>query len=82
MSGVGPSGLAFSGDAQGFVARYTTAGALDATFDGDGIALFDPGAGQELAMDLGIQPDGKVVIAGDPRRRHRHGALSRVGGRP
>ena len=46
-----------------FVARYTSAGALDTSFSGDGIHIFDMGAVDYLhGMDL--QSDGKIVVGG------------------
>jgi uncharacterized delta-60 repeat protein len=45
------------------VARYTRDGALDASFDGDGMALVDFG-GEASARAVALQGDGKVVLAG------------------
>jgi uncharacterized delta-60 repeat protein/uncharacterized repeat protein (TIGR01451 family) len=42
------------------LARYTAGGAVDDTFDLDGIRFYDPG--QALAMAR--QPDGRVLVAG------------------
>jgi uncharacterized delta-60 repeat protein len=42
------------------LARYTTGGTLDATFDGDGVRVF---AGLSPA-DLAVQSDGKILVAG------------------
>lgn len=55
------------------VARYTMTGALDPTFDQDGIATFDfpsqynnGGFGvHHTASALAVQPDGKIVVAGN-----------------
>jgi uncharacterized delta-60 repeat protein len=50
------------------VARYTTAGKLDATFSGDGRQLITfgfAGTGLNVANDVAIQPDGKIVVAGE-----------------
>jgi uncharacterized delta-60 repeat protein len=55
-----------SGDATGTdmaVARYTRDGSLDASFDGDGMALVDFG-GDSVARGVALQRDGKVVVAG------------------
>jgi len=47
------------------VARYRQDGALDASFDEDGIVTMGIGAGQmDTANALVIQPDGKIVVAG------------------
>ena len=45
------------------VARYTSDGNLDATFDGDGMALVEFGA-EASARAVALQRDGKVVLAG------------------
>ena len=45
------------------VARFTTAGALDITFDTDGVLVSDFG-GQEVGNDVAIQSDNKIVIVG------------------
>ena len=48
------------------VSRYNEDGSLDNTFDFDGVAvtdLFNGPSGSE-AVDLAIQPDGKIVVAG------------------
>ena len=45
------------------VARYTNDGNLDASFDGDGMALVDFG-GESSARAVALQPDGKAVLAG------------------
>lgn len=46
------------------VARYDTTGALDSSFDGDGIATTAIGANQDVATALALQPDGKIVVGG------------------
>jgi uncharacterized delta-60 repeat protein len=45
------------------VARYTSDGNLDASFGGDGMALVEFG-GEASARAVGLQRDGKVVLAG------------------
>jgi uncharacterized delta-60 repeat protein len=55
-----------SPDSSGFgLMRYNTDGSLDTTFDGDGrvATLFPNGGGSARAIAL--QPDGKLVVAGD-----------------
>ncbi len=50
-----------------FVLRYTTAGILDNTFDGDGIRIFGldiGGFNNDCAYAVLVQPDGKIVLAG------------------
>lgn len=45
--------------------RYTSAGALDATFDTDGIVFFDIGSkSSDNGIGMILQDDGKVVVAG------------------
>jgi len=44
--------------------RYTTAGELDGTFSGDGIQRSDFAAA-EHGFAVTVQPDGKIVVAGD-----------------
>jgi uncharacterized delta-60 repeat protein len=55
------------------VARYETDGTLDTTFGGDGMATANlvSGQGFEVANDVAIQADGKIVAAGEA------GAMSR-----
>lgn len=52
-----------SGNAM-LVSRYTAAGALDTSFDGDGIGLYSTGTGSSVVNALVVQPDGKYVAAG------------------
>ena len=47
------------------VARYHPDGTLDLSFDGDGIATTPVGGGSDFASAVIIQPDGKIVVAGD-----------------
>jgi uncharacterized delta-60 repeat protein len=44
--------------------RYTVSGALDASFDGDGLVLTDFGNPVDWAFGVTLQPDGKIVAAG------------------
>ncbi len=47
------------------VARYNTDGSLDNTFDGDGTLTTDfNNGGNDLARDVAIQSDGKIVVVG------------------
>ncbi|MGE5093509.1 MAG: hypothetical protein ACM3SO_00115, partial [Betaproteobacteria bacterium] len=43
---------------------FTSTGALDTTFDGGGIATFDPGSTAAFASASAVQADGKLVAAG------------------
>ena len=45
------------------ILRYTSNGALDPTFDGDGIKTVDLGQGESAAA-VAVQPDGKIVVGG------------------
>lgn len=59
----GKTVIAGSMDGNFLVARYTTAGSLDSTFDGDGFVLVNLGA-TDSAHAVAIQADGRVVVAG------------------
>lgn len=52
------SGMDFS------MARYTTAGSLDPTFDTDGRVLTDFAANNDECWSIAIQPDGKILLGG------------------
>ena len=73
---IGPDGkIVVAGQAQNgtngdfALARYNPNGTLDNTFDGDGKVLTDFGSGaDESAHDVGLQPDGKIVVAGEQSR--------------
>lgn len=45
--------------------RYNPDGSPDATFDGDGVLISPNGAANDFGNALAIQPDGKIVVAGD-----------------
>ncbi len=47
------------------IVRYTSTGALDAAFDGDGTRVVAIGTGFDLGYAVALQSDGKIVIAGD-----------------
>jgi len=47
------------------LARYTTDGSLDPTFDGDGKVTTDFAGAYDSARGVAIQGDGKIVAAGD-----------------
>ncbi len=46
------------------VARYLPNGSLDPSFDGDGLAVTPISRGEDIAFDLAVQPDGKLIAAG------------------
>ena len=52
-------------DAGFAIARYDDAGALDATFGGDGKVLTNLTSRWDGANAVAIQPDGKIVVAGE-----------------
>jgi uncharacterized delta-60 repeat protein len=49
------------------LARYLANGAPDPSFDGDGILTTDVGGYHDTARALALQPDGRIVAAGDTR---------------
>ncbi len=51
------------------LARYNPNGTLDSSFGGDGKVTTDVGPGNDVAMDLVLQSDGKLVAAGLSARR-------------
>ncbi len=52
------------------IVRLEADGSFDTTFAGDGRLLYDisPGNGWDAALDVALQPDGKIVTAGWCRR--------------
>ena len=50
------------------VVRLTAAGLLDTTFGNNGVVNVSPGSGDDHATSLALQPDGKIVVAGDSAR--------------
>jgi uncharacterized delta-60 repeat protein len=46
------------------VVRYTSTGALDTTFDADGIAGTFTGTGNAFAYSVKVQADGKILVGG------------------
>lgn len=59
--GWGASGGAQEGNYM--LARFTTSGALDTTFDTDGVVITDLG-GSDFASAIALASDGKLVVAG------------------
>ncbi len=55
------------GDGDFGIARFTTAGSLDPTFDDDGIVTTGFGETETIG-DLVLQPDGKIVAVGDGKQ--------------
>lgn len=48
------------------IARYTTGGVLDATFGISGQVVEDMSSGTDLARNVVVQPNGAIVVSGDP----------------
>lgn len=57
-------GMTRNADEDFLIIRYNADGTLDTTFDGDGIATTDVGAGDDQAHGIALQGDGKIVVAG------------------
>ena len=53
-----------SSDGDFALARYTSTGAPDNSFDSDGKQVSDLGAGSEFAADVVVQSSGRIVVAG------------------
>ena len=47
-----------------YVARYNDDGSLDTDFGSDGVVITDLG-GRDIARSVTVQPDGKILVAGD-----------------
>lgn len=45
-------------------ARYNSDGTPDNSFDGDGRTTTDIGSGNDRGLEMALQPDGKIVVAG------------------
>lgn len=59
---VGDGLVALDGDF--FVTRLTSSGALDSTFSGDGRTTTGFGGENDAALDVAVQTDGRIVVAG------------------
>ncbi len=46
------------------VARFNPDGSSDMAFDGDGVQFTPIGTSTDIAFDVAVQPDGKIVVAG------------------
>lgn len=53
------------GDYDFALVRYTSSGILDNTFGTNGIIITQVGTNNDRAYSLAIQPDGKIILAGD-----------------
>jgi uncharacterized delta-60 repeat protein len=58
-------GQAVMGNLDIAIARYNSDGSLDTAFSGDGRLTLAIGAGYDTAGSVAIQPDGKILLAGD-----------------
>ena len=65
------------GDSKFALARYRTSGRLDGTFGGDGRVMTDFTGSGDYAHAVAIQPDGKIVAAGEAAVRGGTFALVR-----
>ncbi len=64
---LGPAGtivVAGRSDTNVAIARYTSTGALDPTFSGDGLVTHDFGSPTDVG-DVAVQADGRIVVVGD-----------------
>lgn len=62
------------------VVRYDVDGSLDESFGGDGVVVtpIGPGASRDEAFTVALQPDGRIVVAGDTSEGSTsHAALAR-----
>ena len=53
-----------SGNGRYLVARFTTSGVPDGTFDAEGVKIVEVGPSADIGTDVAIQPDGKIVLSG------------------
>ncbi|MEZ4751652.1 MAG: hypothetical protein R3B54_13820 [Bdellovibrionota bacterium] len=59
------AGATYNGsDDDMLVLRYTSGGALDTSFDSDGIVSIAPGTGDDRAYDIALDGNNKIVLAG------------------
>ncbi len=58
------------------LARYLPNGSLDKGFSGDGRIISDFGSNTERAFDVTVQPDGKIIAAGESFQRTNDFALA------
>jgi uncharacterized delta-60 repeat protein len=61
------------------LARYNTNGVLDRTFGNDGRVITNLSPGDDVALDVAIQPDGKIVTVGRSGNGNGAFALIRYG---
>ncbi len=64
---VGQSRALSSGNYDFAIARFTSSGQLDETFDSDGKATIELGGSLDRAFDVAIQSDGKIVVGGSTK---------------
>lgn len=51
-------------DTQVLLARISTTGTIDPGFGSGGITKTDIGSGDDVAADIAVQPDGRIIVAG------------------
>jgi len=72
-------GSAYNGTNLDFaVARYSSGGVLDNSFDGDGKKTVSIGSGNDVAYSVVIQPDGKILVAGTKAGTTNDFAITRL----
>src|SRR5205814_6591135 len=59
----GPYGLSSKNDF--LVARYQADGRPDASFGRGGVVVTDFDRSYDMALDIGLQPDGRIVVVGE-----------------
>ncbi len=65
--GTTQASVAAGGDVEFGVARFTADGRLDASFGAGGLVSTDFGPGSATANGVAVQPDGRIVVAGNAR---------------
>jgi len=58
--------IAADGSTQDYIVTIVNPGSLDTTFGIGGIVATTIGSGNNVAYALGLQSDGKIVVAGVP----------------
>lgn len=56
------------------IAKFTPSGAPDTSWDGDGIVTTDFFGESDIAYDVALQPDGKLVVVGQGMQSGQNGA--------
>jgi uncharacterized delta-60 repeat protein len=67
-----------AGDDDLAVARFTPGGSLDTSFAGTGTTTFGPDDRNDSAREVLVQPDGKILLAGDSGSSETRMAVTRL----